>query len=85
MPNRPQNYANMEKYHETARKQNKRRYDKSRQPIRRGRYSEKEDSLILLHSVPDSELSKLIHRSVMSIQLRRSRLKKKARLSSEMD
>ena len=80
MPNRPSNYADIEMYRNTTRAQNKRHYAKSQDPERRRRlFSEKEDLLILLHQVPDSELAKLINRSEMSIQLRRSRLKKKAK------
>lgn len=80
MPNRPSNYADIEKYRNTTRAQNKRHYAKSQDSERRRRlFSEKEDLLILLHQVPDSELAKLINRSEMSIQLRRSRLKKKAK------
>lgn len=78
MPNRPSHYADKQKYHKTTKVQNKRYYAKSIRPGRRKRnFSEKEDLLILLHEVPDSELSKMIDRSVMSIQLRRSRLKKR--------
>lgn len=40
-------------------------------------FTAKEDKLILEHNMTDTELSKLIKHSVMSIQIRRSRLKKK--------
>ena len=86
MPNRPYHYANSEKYRNTTRAQNKRHYAKTQNPERRRRlFSEKEDLLILLHQVPDGELAKLINRSEMSIQLRRSRLKKKAKLDNGED
>lgn len=38
-------------------------------------FTEREDALILAHSVPDTKLSKRIGRSVCAIQMRRSRLR----------
>ena len=40
-------------------------------------FTKKDDELVLAHEIPDKELSKIIKHSVMSIQIRRSRLKKK--------
>lgn len=40
-------------------------------------YTPEEDRLILAHEITDNELSKKIKHSVKSIQIRRSRLKKK--------
>lgn len=40
-------------------------------------FTPKEDELVLAHEIPDNQLSRLIKHSVMSIQIRRSRLKKK--------
>lgn len=34
-----------------------------------------EDQLVMAHEMPDRELSNLIHRSALAIQVRRSRLK----------
>ena len=44
------------------------RYDKREWTIQ-------EDKLVMLHKIPDRELSVKIHRSVSAIQIRRSRLK----------
>ena len=42
----------------------------------KGRYADWEDELVLAHTMPDRNLSCLLQRSVVSIQIRRSRLKK---------
>ena len=41
----------------------------------RSRYTKEDDKLILAHEIPDRQLSEIIHHSVQSIQIRRSRLK----------
>ena len=41
----------------------------------RSRYTEEDDKLILAHEIPDRLLSEIIHHSVQSIQIRRSRIK----------
>lgn len=43
-------------------------------------WTESEDELILDHSIPDSELSKIIFRSVGAIQSRRSKLKRNKKI-----
>lgn len=40
------------------------------------RFSDEEIDMIINHEIPDSELSKKIGRSVQSIQIKRSRLRK---------
>jgi len=42
----------------------------------KGRYADWEDELVLAHTIPDRTLSSMLQRSVVSIQMRRSRLKK---------
>ena len=56
----------------------KKYYEKTQNAINsRLSYSKEEDTLILAHEIPDTELSKQIGRSVQGIQIRRSRLKGK--------
>lgn len=42
----------------------------------KGRYADWEDELVLSHSMLDRELSAILQRSVVSIQMRRARLNK---------
>lgn len=75
--NRKNQYKDMEKYHKARNRQRARYYGKtsnaenSRQP-----YTLKEMELILDHNITDTELAKMLGRSVLSIQIKRSRLKK---------
>lgn len=41
-------------------------------------WTTEEEERVLKHDIPDSELSKQIERSVLAIQIRRSRLRKKS-------
>lgn len=60
--------------HET-RKQKKRYYDKT--VCGRSQWFDWQDEMVLRHEMTDHELSREIGHSVMAIQIRRSRLKKK--------
>lgn len=63
-----------------ARKRYKKKYYKKYQSYNlfnsHSRYSDKECKMILVHDMTDIELAKLLHRSLMSIQIKRVRLKK---------
>ena len=69
-------YRDLKKYRNTCNRQKRRYYGKSAVYDRHSWTSE-EDDAILKHSIPDSELSPKIGHSVMAIQIRRSRLKKR--------
>lgn len=73
--NRKDDYADLEKWKNTCNKQNRRYYKKTAIYDNRTRYTAKECEMILKHDIPDTELSKIIHRSVMSIQVKRSKLR----------
>lgn len=75
MPNRKENYVDLEKYRKTCLQQ-KRRYFAKTQGYQMRRWTFEEDIMVLMHDIPDSELSAKIKRSVSSIQRRRYRLKK---------
>lgn len=44
-------------------------------PNTRAEWTEREDKLVLAHTIPDRELAEKIGRSVQAIQIRRSRIK----------
>ena len=71
-------YKDREKARILRNKQRKRNYAKGRinATNSKSRYTEKELLLILDHDITDAELSKLLGRSVESIQIKRARLKK---------
>ena len=71
--NRKSGYRDMEKYKRTCRDQ-KRRYYRKSAIYGNSYYTEEECQMILDHEMTDTELSKLIHHSVASIQTKRSRL-----------
>ena len=73
--NRKENYNDLEKWRNTCNKQNRRYYGKTA-IYERSRFTLKDCEMILEHSIPDVELSKIIHHSVKSIQIKRSRLLK---------
>lgn len=74
---RKHEYTDMEKYQRVKQDYYKRYYGKSAIYDRRA-WTPYEDSLVLLHSISDRELSGKIKRSMKAIQVRRSRLKKGA-------
>jgi len=69
-------YKDQEKYRLYHNNYMRKYYDKTA-VYRPHRYTDEEDELILKHNMTDTELSDLIGHSVKSIQIRRSRLKKK--------
>lgn len=70
-------YTNREHCREIRNAQRKRYYSKTLNISQgRRRWTKEEDNLVLNSSLTDTELSKLIQRSVRSIQVRRCRLKK---------
>jgi len=75
--NRKNQYKDMEKWREARNRQRARYYGKTSNAKNSGQpYTLKEMGLILDHNITDSELSKMLGRSVESIQIKRSRLKK---------
>ena len=74
--NRKESYKDLEKWKNTCNNQNRRYYKKTAIYDNKTRYTDGECEMILKHDIPDTELSKIIHRSVMSIQIKRSRLRK---------
>lgn len=77
--NRKENYANIEKWRETCRRQRRKYYDKTKaySSISNGRsWSYEEDLKVMRHDMTDNELAAELKRSVCAIQKRRSRLKK---------
>ena len=75
---RKSNYRDLDKWKTRCREQKRRYYSKT-QYARNGnvKWTEEENNLVLQHNITDTELSKLIGRSVASIQTQRSVLKKK--------
>ncbi len=73
--NRKDNYKNKDKYIKTCRKQRRRYYHKT-QNYKPRPWTEAEDLIVLTHGLTDHEISDKIQRSVMAIQIRRSRLAK---------
>lgn len=76
MPNRKERYVDMKKYRKTRNAQRKRYYKKTANYEKRS-WTEEENKRVLDHNISDTELSSEIKRSVQSIQIQRSRLKKK--------
>ncbi|MCD7847889.1 MAG: hypothetical protein LUG49_07705 [Oscillospiraceae bacterium] len=68
--------ARTEKYYSQKKLDRKRYYDKTANLYPKRAWSEEENRQVLEHSIPDSELSRKIQRSVKSIQEKRRRLKK---------
>ena len=73
--NNKHGYADLEKWR-AARSRAKKKYYGKTAVYRPCRYTAKECEMVLEHSMTDAELSKLIHHSVESIQIKRSRLLK---------
>ncbi len=80
--NRKKEYKNLDKYHETCRRQKQRYYGKT-QLYEKHSWSCKEDEIVLERNMTDTEISSAIGRSVRAIQVRRSRLKQKAKLANQ--
>ena len=76
MPNFIKNYRDKEKCRKIRNKQRQRNYAKTAKYLPK-EWTEEDDALVLEHKMPDRELSKLIEHSVQSIQVHRSRLKKR--------
>lgn len=75
--NRKDTYKDLKKWRKTCNAQSNRYYGKtSYAENSRQRYTVRELNLILDQRITDTELSKMIGRSVKSIQVKRSRLKK---------
>lgn len=72
---RKKDYRDLQKWKNTARLQRKRYYAKTALYAPRP-WTAKEEQLVLEHTIPDSELSPLIQRSVSAIQNKRHKLKK---------
>lgn len=64
----------------SAKRKYKKKYYKKHQSYNlfnsHSRYTDKECKMILKHDITDVELAKLIHRSLISIQIKRVRLNK---------
>ncbi len=66
---------NEKRFKENRRKYNKQYYARTRK-YQYSNWTEEMDRLVLEHKITDTEISKLISKSVMAIQVRRWRLKK---------
>ena len=76
MPNRKSEYRDMNKFKETRYKQRLRYYRRFQNAPNKGaRWSDEDINLVLAHEFPDRELSKLLGRSIASIQICRARHK----------
>lgn len=76
MPNRPECYANKNRYNKTRYEQRKRYYQKT-QNYASKRWTDEEDILVMKHELSDVELSEKLRRSVGAIQARRYTLRKR--------
>lgn len=75
---RSNQYKNKDKLRKTKRNQKERyRNRNGANTYEKRQWSHTEDYLVLAHSMPDTELSVMIKRSVGAIQTRRVRLRKK--------
>lgn len=75
MPNRKNGYRDMEKFKKTRNAQKQRYYNQTA-IYKPSRWTCEQDTMVLEHTIPDSELSSIIKHSVRAIQHRRCRLKK---------
>ena len=64
--------------HDRKRAEHKRYYAQTAFKYGRREWTDDEDKLVLIHRIPDSELSPIIRRSMKSISNRRWRLRKMA-------
>ncbi len=77
---RKSNYKDLDKFRIT-RNRYKRKYFSKTAKYKRRAWTELEDVVVLEHKKTDTEISNYIQRSVCSIQNRRSRLKKKEKIT----
>ena len=75
MPNRKENYSDMEKFKKTRNAQRKKYYSKTAIYGHR-QWTSEQDKMVLEHKITDTELSVIISHSVGAIQNRRCNLKK---------
>lgn len=74
--NRKNEYKDLEKWRATCNRYNTKYYARTVEAENRKQpYTEHEVALILEHSVTDTQLSKIIGRSVKAIQVKRAKLK----------
>lgn len=78
--NRKHYYRDLNLWRETTRKQKQRYYQKTA-TFTKIPWTAEQDAVVLRHDIPDSQLSQQIGHSLAAIQIRRSRLKKKAALA----
>lgn len=71
------NYKDLDKWRKSKNRQRKRYYDKTSNAANKGeRWTQQEIDLVLKHEITDMELSRLIGRTVASIQSLRCKLKR---------
>ncbi len=75
MPNRKENYSDMEKFKRTRNAQRQRYYRKTA-IYGYSQWTYEQDKMVLVHMIPDTELSVIIGHSVGAIQQRQCILKK---------
>lgn len=76
--NRKSDYKDLDKWRSTCNRQKRRYYRRTQGAYNsRAPWTIKEDEIVLEHSIPDREISKLIGRSQSAIIVRRCNLKKK--------
>ena len=80
--NRKKDYKNLDKHHKTCRRQ-KQKYYRKTQLYEKRLWSCEEDKIVSDHNMTDTEISYAIGRSVCAIQVRRSRLKRKAEFAGQ--
>lgn len=75
--NRKNEYKDLEKWRKSCENQRKRYYAKTTDAENKNQpYTEREIELILQHDITDTQLSKMIGRSVKAIQVKRAKLNK---------
>ena len=75
--NRKNEYKDLEKWRKSCENQRKRYYAKTTDAENKSQpYSVREIELILQHDITDTQLSKMIGRSVKAIQVKRAKLNK---------
>lgn len=78
---RKDKYKDMEKWKETSKKQKRKYYAKtSNRKNSKKKWTQYEVELIMEHKQSDSELSETLGRSVRSIQIKRCRINKSAKI-----
>lgn len=80
MPKCKQNYRDMEKYQNYSRRMKRTYYGKTKNSANsHQRWTVREIEIVMAHEMTDMEISKLIGRSVGSIQVARWRMQKRER------